>query len=240
MLEGSGGLGFALLSALWLGVLTSISPCPLATNIAAVSFLAKHVGSPLIAVQRSVVYTVGRSLAYVVLAMIFVKSALASPQVAQIIQQTMSVVIGPLLILIACFLFEWVRLPTFSLVGATERLQKWAARSGSVGALLLGIVFALSFCPVSAGLFFGTLIPLAIQTESVLLVPTLYGLGTALPVVVFALIVVFSASSLAKVFNMMSHVEKWARYATAIVFVCVGIFLVGRSLPFYAEWLGVK
>ncbi|MCX7625335.1 MAG: aromatic aminobenezylarsenical efflux permease ArsG family transporter [Candidatus Sumerlaeaceae bacterium] len=240
MLDGSGGFSVALLSAFWLGLLTSISPCPLATNIAAISYLAKNVGAPFVAIERGLLYTIGRSFAYIVLAMFFVKSAVASPRFAQVFQQVMTVVIGPLLIVIACFLFEWIRLPSFSLLAASERFQKWAGNSGRLGAILLGIVFALSFCPVSAGLFFGTLIPVAIQSQSVSLVPALYGFGTAIPVVVFALVVVFSASSLAKIFNLVSAVEKWARYATGTVFVVVGLFLTWRSLPFYVEWLGSK
>ncbi|MGC8740151.1 MAG: aromatic aminobenezylarsenical efflux permease ArsG family transporter [Candidatus Sumerlaeaceae bacterium] len=229
-----------LATALWVGILTSISPCPLATNIAAMSYLAKHVGAPRMAVERGVLYSVGRTLAYIILAVIFVKSALSSPRVAQVIQKVMSVVIGPLLIFIACFLLEWVRLPSFSLVGESERIQKWAERSGNLGALLLGFVFALTFCPVSAGLFFGTLIPLALQTQSVFFVPALYGLGSAMPVVAFALVLVFSAASLGKIFNVMTHVEKWARTITAVVFFLVGLFLMWRSLPFYVEWLGIR
>lgn len=239
-LPGSGALALAVLTAFWVGIITSISPCPLATNIAAMSYLAKHVASPGSAVKRGILYSVGRSFAYIILAIVFVKSALASPRVAQLIQQVMSIVIGPLLILIACFLFEWIRIPSFSFVSANEKFQAWAERSGQFGALSLGFVFALTFCPVSAGLFFGTLIPLAIQTQSVFFVPTLYGIGTALPVVAFSLIIVFGASSVAKAFNVMTHVEKWARYTTAVVFILVGLFLIWRSLPFYAEWLGIN
>lgn len=229
------GMAVALISALWAGILTSMSPCPLATNIAAMSYLAKHVSKPWLAIERGVVYALGRSLAYIGLAGIFVKSALATPHLAQIIQRTMSLVIGPLLIVIALFLIEIIRFPSFSLANPGEKFRMWAERSGSLGALALGVVFALTFCPVSAGLFFGTLIPVAIQHSSVLWIPTFYGVGTALPVIVFAIAIIFGARSVGKMFNLLTHVEKWARYATAVVFVLVGFYLMWRAFPLYVQ-----
>jgi cytochrome c biogenesis protein CcdA len=234
----SGPFLVAVFSAFWVGILTSISPCPLATNIAAMSYLAKEVGKPRLAVQRGLIYAVGRSAAYIALAAIFVKSALASPRLAQSLQTIMSVLIGPLLILVALFLLEVIRLPSFALASGGERVQTWVKKAGSAGALVLGFLFALSFCPVSAGLFFGTLIPLSLQTESVFVLPFLYGVGTALPVVGFSLVIVFGAHNLSRVFNVLTHVEKWARYVTAAVFILVGLFLIWRSWPLYLQWLG--
>jgi threonine/homoserine/homoserine lactone efflux protein len=91
--------------------------------------------------------------------------------------------------------------------------------------LLLGVVFALSFCPLSAALFFGSLIPLAIRNGSRVLLPSLYGVGTALPVFAFALVIALGARSLATVFRRLTQVERVARWATGAVFVGVGIYL---------------
>jgi cytochrome c biogenesis protein CcdA len=236
MMEG-GSFLLALLSSLWFGILTSISPCPLATNIAAMSFLAQHVGHPTRALVRGVLYAVGRCTTYIGLSAIFVGGILASPRLAQYIQQYMTVLIGPLLIVVALFLLNVIRFSGFSL-GANSTVQKLAERSVLVGPFLLGAVFALSFCPVSAGLFFGTLIPLSLQWQSVLWLPLLYGIGTALPVIAFAFVIIFSARSLGKVFNVLSHVEKWARIVTGVVFLLVGAYLTWRSVPFFSQWLG--
>ena len=227
---------FSVVSAGWVGILTSISPCPLATNVAAISYLAKHVGKPILAVERGLVYMLGRSTAYIVLAGIFVKSAYASPRLAQGIQQTMSILIGPLLIIVALFLLEIVRFSNLSLAKPSDKFQRWAERSGSVGAFALGFVFALTFCPVSAGLFFGTLIPIALQQGSVLLVPVTYGVGTALPVMAFGVAVLFSARHVGRIFNVLTHIEKYARYVTALVFLLVGLYLIWRAWPLYLQW----
>lgn len=212
------------LSACWLGVLTSISPCPLATNIAAVSFLSRQVKSSARVCVSGLAYTFGRSAAYLLLAVVLVSSLLSVPQTSHFLQKYLSRVIGPLLILVGMFLLELLTLPTFG-VTTGDKWQKRTATLGGAGAALLGFVFALSFCPVSAALYFGGLLPLAAKHESRVILPVLYGLGTALPVLVFALLIALGARSVGVWFDRLSSLERWARWATGVVFILAGVYL---------------
>jgi len=210
-------------SALWLGVLTSISPCPLATNIAAISFIAREAVNPRRVLMTGVLYTVGRTIAYVGLAVILVMSLLSAPHVSHVLQKYMNKIMGPLLILVGMFLLNLIRVGWSGPVPG-DGFQKRVGNMGMWGALLLGFTFALSFCPISAALYFGSLLPLTLQHNSKLILPSLYGIGTALPVVVFAVIIAWSAKSLGKAYASITRIEKWARIATGVVFICVGVY----------------
>jgi len=210
-------------TALWLGILTSISPCPLATNIAAISFVGRRLGSPRDVFWTGVVYTLGRMLTYVALGILLVLSIASVPLVSQLLQKYMNKILGPILILVGMFLLEMLTL-RFASPGLSEKTQYRIATWGVWGAGLLGMVFALSFCPVSAALFFGSLLPLAIKYESSVLLPSLYGVATALPVLLFAILVALGAQSLGQAFNKLTRIEWWARRITGAVFVVVGIY----------------
>ncbi|MGV8124790.1 MAG: aromatic aminobenezylarsenical efflux permease ArsG family transporter [Candidatus Xenobiia bacterium LiM19] len=214
------------LSAIWLGILTSISPCPLASNIVAISFIGRQVGKTGRVLLAGLFYTVGRALTYVILAVLLVSSLLSTPEVSMFLQEWMNKVIGPLLVLVGLVLLEVINLSMFRGRGISDSLKQKIEKSGIWGAGLLGIVFALTFCPVSAALFFGSLIPLCLAgAGSKVLYPALYGLGTALPVIVFAFIIAFSAQSVGKAFNSLTKVELWARRITGGVFIIAGIYL---------------
>ena len=213
----------ASVSALWFGILTSISPCPLATNIAAVSFIGKRVDSPLRTLLAGLFYAVGRSLVYVVLALLIVASALASPKVSMFLQEYMNKILGPVLILAGMFLIELIKLPMPD-VGIGEKTQKRVEAMGLFGAALLGVLFALSLCPVSAALFFTSLSPLALKHKSCVLLPLIYGIGTALPVLVFALLLTISTRLVGVAFNKLTQFELWARRITGLIFISVGIY----------------
>jgi len=210
-------------TALWLGILTSISPCPLATNIAAISFVGRRPGNPGQVFWTGVLYTLGRMLTYVVLGILLVASFTSVPLVSQLLQKYMNKILGPILILVGMFLLDMLTL-SFASPRPSEKLQYRFATWGVWGAGLLGMVFALSFCPVSAALFFGSLLPLAIKYESSVLLPSLYGVATGLPVFLFALLVALGAQSLGRVFNKLTRIEWWARRITGAVFVVVGIY----------------
>jgi len=211
-------------TALWLGILTSLSPCPLATNIAAISFVGRRVESPKRVLATGFLYTLGRAFAYASLGALLVLSLLSAPYLSHVLQKYMSKILGPLLVLVGMFLLELIRLNVRSFT-AGAALQNRAGASGVWGGALLGIVFALSFCPVSAALFFGSLIPLAVRHHSGVLFPSVYGIGTALPVVVFSILIATGARSLGSVFKRTAQVERWARLVTGVVFVAVGIYL---------------
>jgi len=218
----------ALGSALWLGILTSISPCPLATNIAAVSYVGRQVGSTSAVLLAGGLYTAGRTLAYVILGAAAVWSLMSMVSVSSFLQGSFSRLLGPLLIAVGLLLLGILKL-NISGGGVSEGLQRRVDRWGVWGAGLLGIVFALSFCPVSAGLFFGSLVPLATNHGSPLLLPILYGIGTALPVAVFSILLAAGAGWLGKALDKVQTFELWARRVTAVVFIAVGIYETLRS-----------
>lgn len=209
-------------TALWLGVLTSISPCPLATNIAAMSYISRNLASPRQVLLTGALYTLGRSVAYAALAALLIASVLAIPDVSFWLETYMNKVLGPVLIAVGVVLLGLVRL-RFSASCIPGQLETRLSRSGPWGAGLLGMVFALSFCPVSAALFFGSLIPLAVKNGSPIGFPSLYGIGTGLPVFAFALLIALGAEWLSRAFHKLASVEKWARRVTGAIFVLVGI-----------------
>jgi len=214
---------WALGTAAWLGILTSISPCPLATNIAAISFIGKRMGKPRSVLLSGIIYTLGRMATYLALGILIVASILSIPELSYFLQKYMNTFLGPILIVVGMFLLELISIDLMrSNIGA--RIQKRAERFGIWGAGLLGLVFALSFCPVSAALFFGSLIPLAVQHESSVLMPTIYGIGTALPVFAFAVLIAIGAGFVGKVFNKLTQFELWARRITGVIFILVGIY----------------
>jgi cytochrome c biogenesis protein CcdA len=218
-----------MFSAFWLGVLTSISPCPLATNVAAISFVARNLGSSQKVLWSGVLYSLGRMLVYIVIAVLAVASLLSLPDVSFFLETNMHKIIGPLLIVVGIILLEILPI-SFSTSFLSSSVQDRARRWGIWGSGLLGIIFALTFCPLSAALFFGSLIPLAVDGKSAVLMPSLYGLGTAMPVIGFAIVLAFGVKSLGKFFEKLTHMEKWARKATAFVFIAAGLYLLLKSI----------
>lgn len=210
-------------AAFWLGVLTSISPCLMATNVAAISFLARRVDSPRYVLLSGLVYVAGQAVAFVTLAACLVTSLLSVPLVSHWLQKYMFRLLGPLLILCAMLLLELlsVRLGSGRLKAF---VQGRAGRGGLWAAALLGIVFAMSFCPTTAALFFGSLLPLAIAQQSSVFLPMVYALGVATPVIVFGVVIALTAHKVAPLFTQVSRAEHWARYITGGIFLLVGIY----------------
>ncbi len=213
----------AAAASLWLGILTSVSPCPLATNIAAISFIGRSVGSPLRVLLVGLFYTLGRTAAYVGLGILLVGGILSVPGMSAFLQGFMNRILGPILILAGMFLLELITIPLPG-GGWAQKVGERAGRWGIAGAALVGLIFAMAFCPVSAALYFGSLIPLALKAGSPILLPSVYGGGTALPVVVFAAIIAAGARQVGKAFDRLSQVERWARVLTGAVFIGVGIY----------------
>jgi cytochrome c biogenesis protein CcdA len=215
----------ALFSALWFGVLTSISPCPLATNIAAVSFLSKRIDHPRMVFWSGLAYTLGRMTAYLVLGIIIILSLAGVPSVANFLQKYMNKILGPLLIIVGLFLIDTLRLNVSGFSVSAERQNK-LAESGVFGSFVLGVIFALSFCPISAALFFGSLIPLAVKSEFGIVFPFIYGIGTGLPVLIFAVGISLGVHSMANWFNKVAKLELYMRKVTGAIFILVGAYYV--------------
>lgn len=219
----------AIGSAVWFGILTAISPCPLATNIAAVSFIARRVDSPKAAIATGVLYAIGRSVVYATLGALLVASVLAAPEVSHWLQKYMNKLLGPLLILVGMILLDLITIGSFG-TGLSERIGKRVEGWGIWGGLALGVVFALSFCPSSAALFFGSLVPLSIKYESSVLLPSMYGVSTALPVIIFAVLIAVGAKAVGQAYAKVGTIERWARTLTGLIFIGVGVFFSLRFI----------
>ena len=233
------GLGWAL----WLGIFTSINPCPLATNVAAISYIGRRVSNPRQVLLTGLLYALGRTLVYLVLGVLLVESLLASNEVSSFLRGFMNELLGPLLILIAMFLLGMIQV-SFSGPGVSEKMQRRIDAMGMWGAFLLGILFALAFCPTSAALFL-KLIQDSTSLRSPVAMPALFGLGTAVPVVVFAVILAFSAQSLGKAFNRLTQIEWWLRLVTGLLFLALGVYftlvhIFELTISFNDQWLHVS
>ncbi|OGV56399.1 MAG: hypothetical protein A2017_12695 [Lentisphaerae bacterium GWF2_44_16] len=215
---------YIIFSALWLGILTAISPCPLATNIAAISFIGRQVGHDRWVLLSGLLYTAGRTLTYVVLGAAIVSGVLVSGEVSRFLQKYMNDILGPVLILLGMVLLGMLGSSVSLSFLSADKLQKQAEKKGAWVALPIGILFALSFCPVSAGLFFGALIPLSLKNSSSFIIPAIYGFGTALPVIAFSFLIAFGGEYLGKAFHCLTKIELWFRYTAGVLFIFAGIY----------------
>jgi cytochrome c-type biogenesis protein len=218
---------WALLWALWLGIFTAITPCTLVSNIAAVSYIGRRADNPRRVVATGLLYALGQTLAYTTLGFILVAGILASNVVSSFLHRYMNELLAPTLILTAMFLLGMIEIG-ISGPGMSERLQKRVDALGIWGAFFLGVLFALTFCPVSGVLFFLQLIPQAAYLDSPIGLPALYGLGNVLPVLMFAFLIAFSAKSLGKAFNRLTQFERWLQWLTGGIFLAAGIFFTLR------------
>ena len=211
------------ITALWLGILTSISPCPLASNIAAISFLSKKIMRPRLVLWTGIFYTLGRMVSYAVLGIVIIMSLVSVPTMANFLQKYMNKALGPILLIVALFLLDIIKLnlPSFSF---SQEKQKNLASAGIKGSFALGAIFALSFCPISAALFFGSLIPLSLNKSYGLALPFIYGIGTALPMVIFAIGISCGVKAIGTWFNKLGQFEIYARRLTGVIFILVGVY----------------
>lgn len=217
-----------IVAAFLLGLLTAISPCPLATNITAIGYISKGIGNKHKVFVDGLLYTLGRIIAYSVLGFILIPLLRESASVFNI-QKSLtnygSLVIGPLLIIVGIFMLVGHKLPLnkwgFSGQGS-EKLKSW----GAMGAFLLGVLFAMAFCPTSGVFYFGMLMPLAVTSHVGYLLPAIYALATGLPVLVVAWILAYSVQEIGRFYNRMQQLQKWFNKLVAIVFIAIGLYYV--------------
>lgn len=214
--------------ALWLGVGTSISPCPLATNIAAVAFLARRTGQGQRVVWAGLAYTAGRAVAYTAVAAAIAWGVLSAPAISEFVRSKLSGLIGPLLILVGMIIAGWLplRLPGSS---KFNELGNWLAQRGMVGEFLLGALFALSFCPASAAIFFGLLLPLTVKADAPISLSLLYGLGTAVPVLI-AVFLLARGIEFASRLQTLQKLGGRLQLATAAVIIAAGAWMTVSGL----------
>lgn len=212
------------LSALWLGIVTSVSPCPLATNVAAVSYLARRTQSRRRAALGAIAYALGRASVYTLIGLLVALGLAAAPELSAFMQRQLLPYIGPLLIIVGLVLIGWLPFSLSFGVGA-ERFAQRIVERGPAGEFLLGALFALTFCPVSAALFFGTLVPLALASPGALGAFVIYGLGTALPVGLVAMLFVLGVRSAAGIIGGIQRWQGHLQSATASIIIAVGVYM---------------
>jgi len=212
-----------VLTAFLVGILTSISPCPLATNITAIAYISKDVKTPRHTLLNGLLYTLGRGISYTLLAAL-IYFGLSSFQISRIFQGWGDKVLGPILIILGLIMLGVIKINIPSNSQRLEKFKLWIATKGYLGSLLLGMLFAFAFCPYSGVLFFGVLTPLILKSAGGLLLPAFFALGTGLPVIIFSIIIAFSIQKVGKALAIVSKVEKTVRYVVSFTFVAVGIY----------------
>ncbi|WP_299582949.1 aromatic aminobenezylarsenical efflux permease ArsG family transporter [uncultured Sunxiuqinia sp.] len=214
---------FPLLSAFLLGLMTAISPCPLATNITAIGYISKDLENRKTVFYNGLIYTLGRAISYSALGLLLFIGA-EQFQLEGFFQSWGEKLLGPLLVLIGLVMlgvFNFIRIPG---LGALSDRMEAKVHKSFWSVLLLGMVFALAFCPYSGVLYFGMLIPMTISSASGLYLPLIFALGTGIPVIIFAWLIAFSIGSLGSVYNRMKIVETWFRRLVAVLFIGVGSY----------------
>ena len=215
---------FPILSAFVLGLMTAVSPCPLATNITAIGFISKDIESRRKVFINGLVYTLGRAVSYTAIGLLFFFGA-SQFRLGGFLQEWGEKILGPLLILIGLFMLGILSLRIPGLASLTEKMES-KAKGGFWGVLLLGIVFALAFCPYSGVLYFGMLIPMTISSASGLYLPLIFALATGIPVILFAWLIAFSIGSIGRVYDRLKTFEIWFRRFVAVLFIAVGIYYI--------------
>jgi len=214
------------LTALLLGLMTAISPCPLATNITAIGFISKDLEDRNRVFFNGLFYTLGRAITYTALALI-IFLGVDQLKFSGFFQRYGEKFIGPLLIIIGFLMLDIIKIKFPGFGGLTSRLQnkkKW----GYLDAILLGLVFALAFCPYSGVLYFGILVPLTVTSASGLYLPVVFAIATGIPVIILAWVLAYMVSGLGNVYNKIKSFELWFRRIIAVLFIVVGIYYTIR------------
>jgi sulfite exporter TauE/SafE len=217
-----GNSSVPVVTAFLLGLMTAISPCPLATNITAIGFISKDVENRQKVFYNGLVYTLGRALSYTLLAIIIFIGA-DQLKVSGLFQQYGEKIIGPVLILIGLLMLDILKIKFPGISALTDRVkQKGVNNYWDV--LLMGIIFALAFCPYSGVLYFGMLIPMTIGSASGLFLPVVFAIATGIPVIIFAWLLAYTVSGVGRLYNRMKIFEIWFRRVISVVFIGVGFY----------------
>lgn len=215
---------FPLLSAFLLGLMTAISPCPLATNITAIGYISKDLQNKRKVFVNGLIYTLGRVASYTILAMVLY-FGVDKFSVASLFQGYGEKIIGFILILLGLLMLDFIKIPFPAFNKAINKLQQGTANSSKT-AFLLGIIFALTFCPYSGVLYFGMLIPLTVSTGSYFVLPLVFSIATSIVVIVFATLIAFAISGVGSVYKHLKSFEFWFRRIVAVLFIIVGIYYI--------------
>lgn len=214
-----------LLTAFILGLMTAVSPCPLAMNITATAYLSKDITDKRRVMFNGVFYTLGRMFSYTALASIIYFGA-SKLHVAQWFQQIDGIWIGIALVVFGILMLDVIKfdIPFFSKI--TSSVSQRNIKRNYLNAFLMGVLFALAFCPYSAVLYFGGLIPVTLASSEGLLLPPVFAIATGLPVIIIAWLLAYSVGNIGKFYNSMNAFQKWFKRIIAAVFIIVGIYYI--------------
>lgn len=215
---------YAFLTAFILGLMTAISPCPLATNISAIGFISRDIENRRRVFIKGLVYTLGRAVSYTALGVILFLGA-SKMKVSLLFQGWGEKLLGPVLVLIGVFMLDFIRIKFPGFSGLTERMGEHSKRS-YWGTLLLGMVFAMAFCPYSGVLYFGMLIPVTIASASGLYLPVIFAIATGLPVIIFAWLLAYAVGNVGRLYDRIKNFELWFRRLVAVVFILAGMYYI--------------
>ncbi len=215
---------FPAVTAFILGLMTAVSPCPLATNITAIGFISKDITSKRKVFLSGLLYTLGRAITYTTIGLLFFFGA-SQFKLTGVFQVWGEKLLGPLLIIIGLFMLGVLKLKIPGIDFLTQKMED-RKNNGFWGVLLLGIVFALAFCPYSGVLYFGMLIPLTISSTGGLYLPLIFAIATGIPVIIFAWLIAFSIGALGNIYNKIKTFELWFRRAIALLFITVGCYYI--------------
>jgi cytochrome c-type biogenesis protein len=211
-------------TAFVLGLMTAISPCGLATNITAIGFISRSIEARRVVLLKGLVYTLGRGFTYTVIGLLFY-FGLGELGLSGFFQQWGEKILGPILIVLGFLMLDIIRLPLPGIGKLSEKMEKYVG-SGYWGVFLIGVVFALAFCPYGGVLFFVMLIPLAVSSASGLALPVVFAIGTGLPVILFAWLIAYAMGSVGTIYNKIKVFELWFRRFVAVLFIGVGVYYV--------------
>jgi len=221
-----------LLSAFILGLMTAISPCPLATNITATAFISKSIKSKKKVLLSGIIYSLGRAFSYSAIGLSLYFGA-SKFHIARFFNQNGEKYLGPLLLIMGLIMLNVIRLNFLNKSNFSERLSARFKDKGLLGSFVIGVLFALAFCPYSGALFFGMLIPMSITSVDGLYLPIVFAFGTGLPVLFFTYLLAYTAGSVGVFYNKITKIEKIMRLIAGIVFVLVGIYYISIFLKMY-------
>ena len=221
-----------IISALVLGLMTSISPCPLATNITATAFISKNISKKRKVFLSGIVYSLGRAFSYTVIGLVLYFGA-SKFHIARFFQQNGEKYLGPLLIIVGLIMLNIIRINFLGKFNTSEKFSEKFAEKGLWGSFVIGILFALAFCPYSGALFFGMLVPMTISSAEGLYLPIVFAFGTGLPVIIFTYLLAFATGNIGVFYNKITKIEKWMRTIAGIVFVIVGLYYVSIFLELF-------
>ena len=225
-METLGTSGIPLVAAFSIGLLMTFSPCPLATNITAIAFISRKIGDSKHTLLVGTLYALGRMASYIGLTALIVYAGLNIQAISLFLQEYGEKLIGPFLVVMGILMLEIVDIPVMGGRGWLQKIELYLGEKGYLGAFLLGVIFALALCPFAAVLFFGMLIPIALKTGDAIIVPAVFAIATALPVIIISLVLTQGVNRVSGMMASVQKMEKWIKWAVAAVFIIVGMYYI--------------